>query len=345
MRSIGHPLFNDARYGGDRILRGVPSSTYQAFVNNCFDVCPRQALHARTRVCASAHRRTDVLRGSAAAGHGCPGGTLAGTGSLAQAMNNGTTPTGCTLGLIGRPLGHSYSKVFFDTLFERENRSESYGLFELPELTPATLYTLLLMNPCLRGFNVTAPYKEAIVPMLDSMDSVAQAVGAVNTVSVRRAGDGRVLALDGYNTDVAGFTGAIAPVLGEARPGALILGTGGASKAAAVAFDRLGIDFLKVSRTPSGNNIGYSDIDAALLERYPLVVNATPAGTWPDVDTAPPFPVHLLGPANICFDMVYNPRRCFGCGRARNEERGYAPDWTCCICRLLPLLKYGMAIF
>ncbi len=144
-------------------------------------------------------------------------------------MNNGTTPTGCTLGLIGRPLGHSYSKVFFDTLFERENRSESYGLFELPELTPATLYTLLLMNPCLRGFNVTAPYKEAIVPMLDSMDSVAQAVGAVNTVSVRRADDGRVLALDGYNTDVAGFTGAIAPVLGEARPGALILGTGGAS--------------------------------------------------------------------------------------------------------------------
>ena len=213
-------------------------------------------------------------------------------------MNNGTTPTGCTLGLIGRPLGHSYSKVFFDTLFERENRSESYGLFELPELTPATLYTLLLMNPCLRGFNVTAPYKEAIVPMLDSMDSVAQAVGAVNTVSVRRADDGRVLALDGYNTDVAGFTGAIAPVLGEARPGALILGTGGASKAAAVAFD----------------------IDAALLERYPLVVNATPAGTWPDVDTAPPFPVHLLGPANICFDMVYNPSPSLWL--RQSEERG-----------------------
>lgn len=235
-------------------------------------------------------------------------------------MNNGTTPTGCTLGLIGRPLCHSYSKVFFDTLFERENRSESYGLFELPELTPATLYTLLLMNPCLRGFNVTAPYKEAIVPMLDSMDSVAQAVGAVNTVSVRRADDGRVLALDGYNTDVAGFTGAIAPVLGEARPGALILGTGGASKAAAVAFDRLGIDFLKVSRTPSGNNISYSDIDAALLERYPLVVNATPAGTWPDVDTAPPFPVHLLGPANICFDMVYNPSPSLWL--RQSEERG-----------------------
>ena len=231
-------------------------------------------------------------------------------------MNNGTTPTGCTLGLIGRPLGHSYSKVFFDTLFERENRSESYGLFELPELTPATLYTLLLMNPCLRGFNVTAPYKEAIVPMLDSMDSVAQAVGAVNTVSVRRADDGRVLALDGYNTDVAGFTGAIAPVLGEARPGALILGTGGASKAAAVAFDRLGIAFL-----PPPQALGPMSIP----HRHSLCIcSGRPIS------------------ASIWYII---PRRRFGCGRARNEERGYAPDWTCCICRLLPLLKYGMAIF
>ncbi len=213
-------------------------------------------------------------------------------------------------GLIGHPLGHSQSKAFFTELFARENSTCSYDNFDLPELSPQALYTLLLLNPCLKGFNVTAPYKEAIIPFLDSISPEAERAGAVNTVVVERSDSGAVLALHGYNTDVEGFARSVAPMVERLQPGqgALVLGTGGASKAVVAALDKLGVKAICVSRAKKGaDTIGYGDIDAALLAANPLVINATPAGTYPDVTGAPPFPANLLGPWCMVHDLVYNP--------------------------------------
>lgn len=212
-------------------------------------------------------------------------------------------------GLIGYPLGHSFSKMFFTQLFRQDGSARSYENFELPQLTAEALYSLVLMNPRLKGFNVTAPYKEAILPFLDSTDDLAREVGAVNTVKIRRAPDGRVVALDGYNTDVRGFLQSILEMLDGERPaGALILGTGGASKAVAVALHRLAIPTRFVSRTKSdAETITYGQIDAATLKQFPLIVNATPTGTYPNTDTCPPIPYDLLTADNLCFDLVYNP--------------------------------------
>lgn len=145
---------------------------------------------------------------------------------------------------------------------------------------------------------------------LDNISDEARNIGAVNTVRIQRAADGRVLALEGFNTDLTGFSESIAPMLSglPATAGALILGTGGASKAAAEAMRRFNRKFLKVSRTKSGDGlVTYSEITPELLAEYPIIINATPAGTFPAVDSCPPFPVELLGEGNVVFDMVYNP--------------------------------------
>lgn len=213
-------------------------------------------------------------------------------------------------GLIGRPLGHSRSKAFFTELFARTGSGESYDNFELAELSPAALYSLVLLNPRLKGFNVTAPYKVEIMQYLDRISPEAERVGAVNTVRIVRAADGRVLALEGYNTDVAGFKASVADMAAwmEAGKGALVLGTGGASKAVVEALAQLGIKAVRVSRGRSGDGIiGYGDIDAAMLADHPLIVNATPAGTWPDTESCPPFPYHLIRQGMMCHDLVYNP--------------------------------------
>ncbi len=212
-------------------------------------------------------------------------------------------------GLIGRPLGHSRSKAFFTALFASQRSSESYDNFELPALTPEALYSLVLLNPKLKGFNVTAPYKVEVMQYLDSVAPEAAAVGAVNTVRVERDASGRVTALRGFNTDVTGFRKSVrgmAEALSEGE-GALILGTGGASNAVAEALRQLGVTSVKVSRHPAAGQIGYEDIDAALLASRPLIVNATPVGTYPDNDSCPPLPYELLGGHNMCHDLVYNP--------------------------------------
>lgn len=212
-------------------------------------------------------------------------------------------------GLIGRPLGHSRSKAFFTSLFAAQGSHESYDNFELPELTPEAMYSLVLLNPRLKGFNVTAPYKVEIMQYLDTLSPEAAAVGAVNTVRIERDASGRVTALHGFNTDVIGFRESVRAMAGALHEGngALILGTGGASKAVAEALRQLGVQAVKVSRHPSGGQICYDDIDAALLETHPLIVNATPLGTFPDTGSCPPLPYDLLDGHTMCHDLVYNP--------------------------------------
>lgn len=221
-------------------------------------------------------------------------------------MNNSLSHT--TFGLIGHPLEHSHSKRFFNALFEHDGTGRSYDNFDLAELSPATLYQMLLLNPELRGFNVTAPYKEAIMEYLDNTDAVAAAIGAVNTVVVRRASDGRILGLDGYNTDAEGFRRSLLTRFSPDSRKAIILGTGGASKAVDHALHAMGLATVKVSRNPhSPAEIAYADITPELVADSSMVVNATPLGTYPDTERCPEFPYHLLTPRHLAYDLVYNP--------------------------------------
>lgn len=213
-------------------------------------------------------------------------------------------------GLIGHPLEHSFSKMFFTQLFGQRQCGKSYENFDLPCLDAGELYSMLLLAPRLQGFNVTSPYKESILDFLDSISDTAREVGAVNTVKVVRDAGGRVLRLEGHNTDVEGFMGAMSPLISETSPGngAIVLGSGGASKAACVGLRRLGLNPAVVSRTPSGSeSVSYSDLTPEFMAAHPIIVNATPLGTYPDVDTCPPIPYENLPASAVCFDMVYNP--------------------------------------
>lgn len=213
-------------------------------------------------------------------------------------------------GLIGHPLGHSYSQAFFTKLFEEEKTVESYSNFDLDRLDASTLDALVEVDPCLAGCNVTSPYKEAILPFLTSLSPEAAAAGAVNCLRIERTPDG--YRLHGYNTDIRGFGAAVADMTDRlaAGQGALILGTGGAAKAAAVALDLIGVPHTFVSRTQRiVGTILYTDITSELISENPLIINATPAGMFPAVDTEPPFPYALLDSRCMVFDMIYNPAR------------------------------------
>ena len=222
-------------------------------------------------------------------------------------------------GLIGHPLEHSFSKVMFNRLFASDGSGCQYENFNLPTLDAAALYSLVLLNPRLKGFNVTSPYKEKIMEFLDRTDTLAQAVGAVNTVKIERRDDGFVTALKGYNTDVFGFTEAIGPLLADTDRKALILGTGGASKAAVTALAMLGIEALKVSRTGRDGAMTYADLTPQVMEEYSVIVNCTPAGMYPAVEAMPPVPMQHIDSRHLCFDMIYNPEETLFLREARSR--------------------------
>lgn len=207
-------------------------------------------------------------------------------------------------GLIGYPLGHSFSRAFFSELFATDGSGRRYENFELPVCDADSLHKLLTQNPDLQGFNVTAPHKQAIVPFV-TLHGVAASVGACNTVKVRRTGN--EISLEGYNTDVEGFSAAIGSMLGKEHSKALVLGTGGAAAAATAALTRMGIGCRRVSRSESRGDVTYSTLERDGLGGATVIVNATPAGTWPDVDECAPFPYKLIDSRCVCFDMVYNP--------------------------------------
>ena len=203
-------------------------------------------------------------------------------------------------GLIGYPLGHSFSERFFAEKFETEHIDDvSYHNFPIPSITD--LPAVLAAHPELCGFNVTIPYKEQIIPYLQELDSEASAIGAVNCVSIR---DGH---LTGHNTDAYGFRRSLLKMLGAARPSALVLGTGGASKAVCHVLTQLGIPYQMVSRTASQDKITYDALTEQMVASHHLIVNTTPLGTFPNVDTSPSIPYDALTPAHYLFDLVYNP--------------------------------------
>ena len=204
-------------------------------------------------------------------------------------------------GLIGRNIAYSFSRNHFAEKFKKKDIDAEYVNFDCNDIEQVK--KLLEGDDCL-GYNVTIPYKEAIMPFLQEMNKHAQSIGAVNTI--KRLQDGR---LKGYNTDYLGFRKALKPMLDKTHRKALILGTGGSSKAVAYALELEDIYYTYVSRNPDKEQLGYNQLNAAELSRYTVLINCTPLGTHPNVDQAPPLPYHLLGPEHLLFDLVYNPEK------------------------------------
>ena len=205
-------------------------------------------------------------------------------------------------GLIGFPLGHSFSKKYFTEKFAREGRIDSqFELYEFPQVTDFS--DLIQQEKALEGLSVTIPYKEQIIPYLDALDPACKRIGAVNCIRIR---DGKKV---GFNTDYLGFKQSLQTWLGDTIPSALVLGTGGASKAVQQALRDLGVSYQLVSRSKQEGQLTYQALseDKAWLQNHPLVINTTPMGTFPKVEGMPELPLEQLDASNLVYDLVYNP--------------------------------------
>jgi shikimate dehydrogenase len=202
------------------------------------------------------------------------------------------------LGLIGYPLSHSFSADFFARKFEQEGITDyQYRLF--PITSVALLPELISAYPDLRGLNVTIPYKTSVLPYVDELSNEAREIGAVNTLKIQ---DGRIY---GCNTDCYGFRESLLPLLRPQPDKALVLGAGGAARAVCHVLASLGINYLQVTRNRS--ELTYADLTGDLIQEHLLIINATPLGMWPNINTCPPIPYEALTPAHVLYDLVYNP--------------------------------------
>lgn len=220
-------------------------------------------------------------------------------------------------GLIGYPLGHSFSKNFFNQKFESEHIDAQYINFEIPSIKD--FKDVLKFNPELHGLNVTIPYKEQVIPYLDDLDEDARLIGAVNVIKFARGFLGKTK-LIGYNSDVIGFRRSIEPLLTDYHRRALILGTGGASKAVFHGLKQLGVESTFVSRTAKEGCITYADLTREMMDRYTVIVNTTPLGMFPNVDSCPDIPYEWLTPNHLLYDLLYNPDETLF--MRRGKERG-----------------------
>ncbi|MGZ4118699.1 MAG: shikimate dehydrogenase family protein [Bacteroidia bacterium] len=225
-------------------------------------------------------------------------------------------------GLIGYPLTHSFSKKYFTEKFEKENIADStYELF--PIVSIDLLPQLIKDNPNLRGLNVTIPYKESVIPFLDELDETAKIVGAVNCIKMepglpagQTGNKDQKSRLTGFNTDVFGFRQSIKPFLENHHERALIMGTGGASKAVEFVLKEIGIDCYFVSRDKNEVSgiryqdkkiFSYDELNEYVLNAFKLIVNTTPVGMFPNINEAPQLPYDLISPSHLLYDLVYNP--------------------------------------
>ena len=206
-------------------------------------------------------------------------------------------------GLIGYPLGHSFSISYHNQRFADEGINAKYLNFEIPSIED--LPAVLGSNPELKGLNVTIPYKEKVMEYLDFVSPEARAIGAVNVIRVVHEGKNTIL--KGYNSDVIGFTQSIEPMLEEHHKKALILGTGGASKAIAYGLKSLGLDYVFVSRYERTDTIQYEQITPDLIHEYNVIVNCTPLGMFPKTEECPLLPYEAMDEHNILYDLIYNP--------------------------------------
>lgn len=203
-------------------------------------------------------------------------------------------------GLVGKSLKHSFSKKYFEEKFEKLNFPFQYLNFELKSIDE--IKDVFSNHPDLIGFNVTIPYKEDIIPFLDKLSPKAKAIGAVNCVKIIE--DGQLM---GYNTDAHGFKKSFESLLKPSHKKALILGTGGASKAVAFALDEMKIPYTFVSRTKQPNQLTYDLINSTVMDNHQIIINTTPLGTFPKVDGCPKLPYEFVNKSHYAFDLVYNP--------------------------------------
>ena len=210
-----------------------------------------------------------------------------------------------TYGLIGYPLGHSFSKDFFNRKFKSEQVDAEYLNFQIDNIKE--LKNVLKDNPSLCGLNVTLPYKTQVIPLLDELDQDARLIGAVNVIKFIK-GRFNKLKLKGYNSDIIGFKESIEPLLDKnIHTHALILGTGGASKAVYQGLKQLGIEVQFVSIEDEKGCIFYNDLTPEWMEAYTVIINATPLGMYPHVDECPDIPYDSITSKHLLYDLVYNP--------------------------------------
>jgi len=206
-------------------------------------------------------------------------------------------------GLIGYPLGHSFSISYHNQRFIDEGINAKYFNYEIPNIDE--LPEIIDSNPELKGLNVTIPYKEKVMEFLDYISPEARAIGAVNVIRIEH--DGKKVVLKGYNSDVIGFTKSIESMLSERHDKALILGTGGASKAIQYGLKSLGLETVCVSRYERPGTICYKDVTPEVVHEYTVIVNCTPVGMYPHTEECPNLPYEALDSHNILYDLIYNP--------------------------------------
>lgn len=205
-------------------------------------------------------------------------------------------------GLIGYPLSHSFSKKYFTEKFERERRTDClYENFPIPAIDDLRK---ILAIPGLSGLNVTIPYKEQVIPFLHQASAVVKKIKACNCIKIK---DGQ---LYGHNTDVTGFENSLRDKLNpNAHRRALILGTGGSSKAVKFVLNKMGIEFQVVSRKPAAGSLSYEQVTQEIIHEYKLIINTTPLGMFPNVVEAPPLPYQFITSGHFLFDLIYNPEK------------------------------------
>jgi len=225
-------------------------------------------------------------------------------------------------GLIGYPLGHSFSISYHNQRFADEGINARYYNFEIPTIDD--LAAVISKNPELKGLNVTIPYKQKVMPFLDYISPEARAIGAVNVIRIVHKG--KEVSLRGYNSDVIGFTQSIEPMLESYHKKALILGTGGASKAVAYGLKSLGLESVFVSRYERPDTIQYEQITPEVVQEYNVIVNCTPLGMFPKTEECPMLPYEALDERNILYDLIYNPDETLfmhkGAERGANVKNG-----------------------
>lgn len=206
-------------------------------------------------------------------------------------------------GLVGYPLNHSFSKDFFNEKFSNEHIDAEYVNFEIPSIT--LFQDIITETPDLQGLNVTIPYKEKVISYLDEVSEDARKIGAVNVISIKRKNG--IPYLVGHNSDVTGFTQSIEPLLETHHKKALVLGTGGASKAVDFGLKKLGLKTQFVSRRDANGALTYKDLTEDIIKEFTVIVNCTPIGMFPHTEECPDIPYEYLSENHLLYDLIYNP--------------------------------------
>lgn len=221
------------------------------------------------------------------------------------------------LGLIGFPLGHSFSKNYYLSKFEKENITGiDYDLYPLKDIDDFS--SLILQDDQFRGFNVTIPHKQSVIKHLHELSNEAREIGAVNCITIDRK-EGKLF-LKGHNTDAFGFQKSLEPLLTEKHKRALVLGNGGAAKAVCYTLHKLGIAHAIVSRSQSNGDITYDGLSKKMLETHQIIINCSPVGTFPYIDQCPNIPYEFLSADHLLYDLIYNPEETLFLKKGRAQK-------------------------